>query len=546
MLVFQHQSRNLAIINLQSNNTQFQIMKSEQSWLPATEAHGEAAITVDEYITAYLNDPDTWWWTTSLSTEPREMVLLRVLAIIEKADVNVHEKALGQLGAGPLEDMMSDQLLDELQAVQPFSPALKLALSCVRFQGGNNAEHTIVVGGATYKTALIPSGAIQGKISIIGSGVVVDPWSLLEEIERAASQGLDIGPDILVIADTATIVLPLLAELDRAREARAGTRRIGTTGRGIGPAYEDKAGRRAIRFADLSDTESLSQRIDRLLDHHAPLRADLNLPPITPEDILKLLAEVEPRVSSYVRPVVWSLIKDATKAGKHVLFEGAQAAMLDVDYGTYPYTTSSNTLAGQVSVGAGVSPSATGTVIGIVKAYTTRVGEGPFPTELIDSAGEQLSKGGAGGLGAEFGTNTGRKRRCGWFDAVLVRQSVQIGGIDGIVITKLDVLDSFERVKICTGYMLDGVRLDYMPARLSDANRVVPIYEEMPGWLTPTQGKRSWDDLPLAMRAYIRRIEELVGAPAFLVGTSPQRDDTIVLRDCCLKHITGTCGNIWN
>ncbi len=401
----------------------------------------------------------------------------------------------------------------------------------VRFQGGNNAGHTIAVGTTTYKFALLPSGMVQGKTSIIGNGVVVDPWSLLQEIERARAAGLIITPDTLLLSDTATIVLPLHRELDAARESRDGANRIGTTGRGIGPAYEDKAGRRGIRFADLADPMALRDRIDRLLAHHAPLRADLGLAPVAPADILSALADLQPRITRYLRPLTWRLINQAMAAGGRVLFEGAQAAMLDVDHGTYPYTTSSNTVAGQVAAGAGVAPGATGTILGIVKAYTTRVGEGPFPTELRDDIGERLSRGGAGGLGAEFGTNTGRKRRCGWFDAVLVRQSVGLNGVSGIVLTKLDVLDGFDRLKICTGYVLDGERIDYLPARLCDAARLVPIYEEIEGWSASTGGARSLSELPPAALAYIRRIEALAGVPLMLLGTSPQRDDTIILHD---------------
>jgi adenylosuccinate synthase len=401
----------------------------------------------------------------------------------------------------------------------------------VRFQGGNNAGHTIAANGTTYKFALLPSGIVRGKSSIIGNGVVVDPWSLLEEIERARAQGLEVTPERLAIADNATIVLPLHRELDVAREQRAGAGRIGTTGRGIGPAYEDKAGRRAIRFADLADPAALGDRVARLISHHNPLRADLGLAPLTCAAILAELAAIEPRIAAYIRPAVWRQINAATAAGQRVLFEGAQAAMLDLDHGTYPFTTASNTVAGQVSAGTGVAPSATGTVLGIVKAYTTRVGEGPFPTELTDETGERLSRGGAGGLGAEFGTNTGRKRRCGWFDAVLVRQAVQLSGVSGLMLTKLDVLDGFERLRICTGYALDGERIDYMPARLGDARRLEPIYEDLAGWAESTQGVRTWDGLPPAAAAYVRRIEELIGVPVVLLGTSPERDDTIVLKD---------------
>ncbi|HEX2559244.1 adenylosuccinate synthase, partial [Phenylobacterium sp.] len=332
----------------------------------------------------------------------------------------------------------------------------------VRFQGGNNAGHTIVVGNSTYKLSLLPSGLVQGKLSIIGNGVVVDPWSLLDEIERAKAQGLAISPDLLVVADNATIVLPLHRDLDAAREARAGAAKIGTTGRGIGPAYEDKVGRRAIRFADLADREALEVKIERLLAHHGALRAGLGLPPATPEQLMAQLSEIAPKVLPYVKPA-WRILGQAVKDGRRVLFEGAQATLLDVDHGTYPYVTSSNTVAGQAAAGSGVGPSAGGFVLGIVKAYTTRVGEGPFPTELHDETGELI-----GTRGNEFGTVTGRKRRCGWFDAVLVRQSIAVGGIEGVVLTKLDILDGFDTVKVCTGYRLRGEVIDYLPAGLKD------------------------------------------------------------------------------
>lgn len=401
----------------------------------------------------------------------------------------------------------------------------------VRFQGGNNAGHTIAVGDKTYKTALLPSTIVQGKLSIIGNGVVVNPWALLDEIGKARAAGLVITPENLVLSEAAIVVLPLHAELDLAREKRAGDKKIGTTGRGIGPAYEDKAGRRAIRFADLADPGPLADRVERLLAHHNPLRVDLGLPRLVPEEVLSPLREIGPLLAAHIRPVVWRMINAAMASGQRVLFEGAQAAMLDVDHGTYPYTTSSSTVSGQVSAGAGVAVQAMGRVLGIVKAYTTRVGSGPFPTELLDEAGARLTRGGAGGLGAEYGTNTGRQRRCGWFDAVLVRQSVELNGVTGIVLTKLDVLDGFASVKICTGYCLDGARIDYLPARLGDAQRLEPIYEEWEGWSESTQGIREWDQLPAAAQRYVRRVEALVGAPLFLLGTSPQRDDTIVLRD---------------
>ena len=395
----------------------------------------------------------------------------------------------------------------------------------VRFQGGNNAGHTIVVGDKTYKLSLLPSGVVQGKLSIIGNGVVVDPWSLMDEIGRARAQGLEVTPDVLVLADNATVILPLHRDLDQAREARAGAGKIGTTGRGIGPAYEDKVGRRAIRFADLSDREALETKIERLLAHHGALRAGLGLTPVTPADILAQLAEITPQVAPFVKPA-WRILGDQIRTGRRVLFEGAQATLLDVDHGTYPYVTSSNTVAGQVAAGSGVGPQAGGYVLGIVKAYTTRVGEGPFPTELHDEIGAQL-----GERGHEFGTVTGRPRRCGWFDAALVRQSVRVGGVEGIVLTKLDVLDGIETLKICTGYTLDGRPVDYLPAGLRDQARLVPVYEEIEGWSDSTQGARSWKDLPGAAVKYVRRIEELVGAPVALLSTSPQRDDIIMMRD---------------
>jgi len=395
----------------------------------------------------------------------------------------------------------------------------------VRFQGGNNAGHTIVVGNSTYKFALLPSGVVQGKLSIIGNGVVVDPWALLEEIERVRAQGLTINPQVLVLADNACLVLPLHRDLDSAREARAGAGRIGTTGRGIGPAYEDKVGRRAIRFCDLGDEAALKAKIERLLAHHEPLRRGLDLPEVTADALLALLREVAPKVAPYAQPA-WRVLGAAIDDGRRVLFEGAQATMLDVDHGTYPYVTSSNTVAGQAAAGAGVGPAAGGYVLGIVKAYATRVGEGPFPSELTDETGERM-----GQRGNEFGTNTGRKRRCGWFDSVLVRQSVAISGIQGIVLTKLDVLDGFETLKICTGYRVGDRTLDYLPAGLSEQAAVQPIYEEMEGWIRATRGVRSWRELPAAAVKYVRRIEALIGAQVAVVSTSPERDDIIMMRD---------------
>jgi adenylosuccinate synthase len=400
----------------------------------------------------------------------------------------------------------------------------------VRFQGGNNAGHTIVVGNSTYKFSLLPSGVVQGKLSVIGNGVVVDPWSLLAEIETVRGQGLSITPEILMVADNAALVLPLHRDLDAAREARAGANRIGTTGRGIGPAYEDKVGRRAIRFCDLGDEDALKAKIERLLAHHEPLRRGLELPEVTARDLLDLLGEVAPKVAPYIQPA-WRRLGEAMRGGQRILFEGAQATMLDVDHGTYPYVTSSNTMPGQAAAGSGVGPSAGGYILGIVKAYATRVGEGPFPTELKDAIGDRLAAGAVGGQGAEYGTVTGRKRRCGWFDAVIVRQSIAISGIAGVVLTKLDVLDGLPSLNICTGYRLGDRFLDYLPAGLREQSSVEPVYEELAGWSGSTHGLRTWDDLPAAAIDYVRRIETLIGVEIALVTTSPRREDIIVIRD---------------
>ena len=394
----------------------------------------------------------------------------------------------------------------------------------VRYQGGHNAGHTLVVGNQTYKLSLLPSGVVQGKLSVIGNGVVVDPWHLLSEIETLRGQGVSITPELLVLADNACLILPIHRDLDQAREAAA-TNKIGTTGRGIGPAYEDKVGRRAIRVADLADREALEAKIDRLLAHHAPLRAGLGLPPVDAAVLLAALEAVAPQVLAYAQPA-WLLLDQQVKAGKRVLFEGAQGALLDVDHGTYPYVTSSNTVAGQAAAGSGLGPKGPGYVLGIVKAYTTRVGEGPFPTELSDEIGRHL-----GTVGREFGTVTGRERRCGWFDAALVRQSVALNGIAGIALTKLDVLDGLPTLKIRTGYTLDGAPIGYLPAGLKAQAALTPVYEEIEGWAETTQGARSWKDLPANAVKYVRRIEELIGAPVALLSTSPQRDDTILMRD---------------
>jgi len=394
----------------------------------------------------------------------------------------------------------------------------------VRFQGGNNAGHTIVVGSATYKLSLLPSGVVQGKRSIIGNGVVVDPWSLLEEIAKVSAAGLTVTPDILVLAENAVLVLPLHRELDALRE-EAASQKLGTTKRGIGPAYEDKVGRRAIRAIDLKDPASLPGKIERLLAHHNVLRRGFGAAEVDAAALLKSLNEIAPKIAPFLGSS-WRELDQARKSGKRVLFEGAQAVLLDIDHGTYPFVTSSNTVAGQAAAGAGVSPRAIGTVLGIVKSYTTRVGEGPFPTELKDAIGEKL-----GERGHEFGTVTGRKRRCGWFDAVLVRQTCITGGVDGITLTKLDVLDGFDQIKVCVAYELDGQRLDYLPADANLQARLTPVYETLEGWKETTQGARSWAQLPANAIKYVRRVEELIGAPVALLSTSPDRDDTIMVQD---------------
>jgi adenylosuccinate synthase len=394
----------------------------------------------------------------------------------------------------------------------------------VRFQGGHNAGHTLVVDGKVYKLALLPSGVVQGKLSVIGNGVVVDPWHLLSEIDKIAEQGVAITPELLVLADNACLILPLHKDLDQAREA-ASTQKIGTTGRGIGPAYEDKVGRRAIRVADLADPEALKPKIERLLAHHGALRRGLGLPEADAAKLFDALTTLAPRILTYAQPA-WRLLDKAYKDGRRILFEGAQGALLDVDHGTYPFVTSSNTVAGQASAGSGMGPSATGYVLGIVKAYTTRVGEGPFAAELFDEVGEHLST-----VGREVGVNTGRARRCGWFDAVLVRQSVAINGIHGVALTKLDVLDGLKTLKICVGYKIGDKVVDYLPAGMRDQKAAQPIYEELEGWSESTAGARSFKDLNANAIKYVRRVEELIGAPVALLSTSPERDDTILMRD---------------
>jgi len=394
----------------------------------------------------------------------------------------------------------------------------------VRFQGGHNAGHTLVVDGKVYKLALLPSGVVQGKLSVIGNGVVVDPWHLLEEIAKIADQGVMITPDLLVLADNACLILPLHRDLDQARET-ASTQKIGTTGRGIGPAYEDKVGRRAIRVADLADPEALRPKIERLLAHHGALRRGLGLADADGEALFDALMVLAPKILPYAQPA-WRLLDQAFRDGRRILFEGAQGALLDVDHGTYPFVTSSNTVAGQAAAGSGMGPKGPGYILGIVKAYTTRVGEGPFACELSDKVGRHLAT-----VGREVGVNTGRPRRCGWFDAVLVRQSVAINGIDGIALTKLDVLDGLKTLKICVGYRIGDRVLDYLPAGMRDQAAAQPIYEEMEGWSESTQGARSFRDLNANAIKYVRRIEELIGAPVALLSTSPERDDTILMRD---------------
>lgn len=395
----------------------------------------------------------------------------------------------------------------------------------VRFQGGHNAGHTLVVGDQVYKLSLLPSGLVSGKIGVIGNGVVVDPQALLDEIARVTAQGLVVTPETLWVAETVPLILPLHGALDRAREAARGKHKIGTTGRGIGPAYEDKVARRAIRLCDLVEPETLDWKIDELLLHHNTLLAGLGAETFTKEQVLGYLQEIAPRILPFACPV-WACLDEAVRAGKRVLFEGAQAVMLDVDHGTYPFVTSSNTVAAIAASGSGVGPKSVGFVLGIAKAYTTRVGEGPFPSELTDEIGQGLGK-----RGHEFGTVTGRPRRCGWFDTALVRYAVRVGGVDGIALTKLDVLDGMEEVSLCVGYELDGKRIERFPAFSAAQARVKPVLETMPGWRETTAGARSWAELPAQAIKYVRRIEELIGAPVTLLSTSPEREDTILMKD---------------
>ncbi len=396
-----------------------------------------------------------------------------------------------------------------------------------RFQGGHNAGHTLVIDGTVYKLSLLPSGIVrEGKISVIGNGVVIDPWALLAEIETLHNQGVTISPENLKIAENAVLILPVHQDLDAARESAASEgSKIGTTKRGIGPAYEDKVGRRALRVRDLTDLDALPAKIEHLLQHHNALRRGFGQPDADADALLQKLCDVADKITPYAEPV-WRLLHEARRQGKRILFEGAQGTLLDIDHGTYPFVTSSNTVAGQAAIGSGIGPSALSHVLGITKAYTTRVGEGPFPTEQDNEVGQKL-----GERGHEFGTVTGRKRRCGWFDAVLVKQAVQTGGIDGIALTKLDVLDGFDEIKICTGYMLDGEPMSWLPADAAAQARIEPVYETLQGWHETSFGARSWADLPANAVRYVRYIEELIGAPVTLLSTSPERDDTILVKD---------------
>jgi adenylosuccinate synthase len=425
------------------------------------------------------------------------------------ANVVVVGSQWGDEGKGKIVDWLSEQ-----------------ADIVVRFQGGHNAGHTLVVDGKTFKLSLLPSGIVRpGKLSVIGNGVVLDPLALMEEIERVRSQGIAVTPDNLRIAENATLILALHRELDGVRETSNPASRIGTTKRGIGPAYEDKVGRRAIRLMDLADLPGLELKIARLLSHHNPLRSGLGLRPIEENAVFQELAGVAPRVLPYMDRV-WLLLDDRRREGKRILFEGAQGALLDVDHGTYPFVTSSNTVAAQAATGCGVGPSAIGYVLGICKAYTTRVGDGPFPTEQSNDIGIRL-----GERGREFGTVTGRARRCGWFDSVLVRQTVRTCGIHGLALTKLDILDGFDEIKVCVGYRLDGGQIDYLPAGERAQARLEPIYESIEGWRESTAGARSWAELPAQAIKYVRRIEELIGCAVALLSTSPKREDTILVQN---------------
>ena len=425
------------------------------------------------------------------------------------ANVVVVGSQWGDEGKGKIVDWLSEQ-----------------ADIVVRFQGGHNAGHTLVINGKTYKLSLLPSGVVRpGKLSVIGNGVVLDPRALLAEIDKLAAQGVKVTPENLRIAENTTLILPLHQELDVTREKASGKGAIGTTGRGIGPAYEDKVGRRAIRLMDLADLGALDAKIERLLSHHNALRRGLGIAEIEVKTVHDALAEVAPRVLPFMDSV-WSLLDAKRREGKRILFEGAQGALLDIDHGTYPYVTSSNTVAAQAATGSGMGPGAIGYVLGICKAYTTRVGGGPFPTEQVNEIGRLI-----GERDKEFGTVTGRARRCGWFDAVLVRQTTRTSGIHGLALTKLDILDGFDEIKVCVGYRLDGKEIDYLPAGERAQAEVEPIYETIDGWKEKTANARSWADLPAQAIKYVRRIEELTGCPVAVLSTSPDREDTILMRN---------------
>lgn len=425
------------------------------------------------------------------------------------ANVVVVGAQWGDEGKGKIVDWLSDQ-----------------ADVVARYQGGHNAGHTLVINGQTYKLALLPSGVVrQSKLSVIGNGVVFDPQAFVDEVAKLRGQGVDVGPHNLRVAENVTLILPLHRELDALRENANKATAIGTTQRGIGPAYEDKVGRRAIRLMDLADLATLPHKVDRLLTHHNALRRGLGLEEFKSADIVKDLAAFAPVLLPYAE-AVWRLLDSKRREGKRILFEGAQGALLDVDHGTYPYVTSSNTVAAQAATGTGMGPGAVGYVLGICKAYTTRVGAGPFPTELLNEIGEEIGR-----RGKEFGVNTGRKRRCGWFDAVLVRQTVRTCGINGLALTKLDILDGFDTIEVCVGYKLDGKEIDYLPAGEGAQARIEPIYETIEGWKEPTANARSWADLPAQAIKYVRRIEELVGCPIALLSTSPEREDTILVQN---------------
>ncbi|MGM4893541.1 adenylosuccinate synthase [Tardiphaga sp. 709] len=425
------------------------------------------------------------------------------------ANVVVVGAQWGDEGKGKIVDWLSDQ-----------------ADVVARYQGGHNAGHTLVIDGQTYKLALLPSGVVRGgKLSVIGNGVVFDPQAFVDEVAKLRGQGVDVGPHNLRVAENVTLILPLHRELDALRENANKATAIGTTQRGIGPAYEDKVGRRAIRLMDLADLQTLPHKVDRLLTHHNALRRGLGLEEFKSADIVKDLAAFAPVLLPYAE-AVWRLLDSKRREGKRILFEGAQGALLDVDHGTYPYVTSSNTVAAQAATGTGMGPGAVGYVLGICKAYTTRVGQGPFPTELLNEIGEEIGR-----RGKEFGVNTGRKRRCGWFDAVLVRQTVRTCGINGLALTKLDILDGFDTIEVCVGYKLDGKEIDYLPAGEGAQARIEPIYETIEGWKEPTANARSWADLPAQAIKYVRRIEELVGCPIALLSTSPEREDTILVQN---------------